>query len=77
MIAEFFSVDSSDKMAYLNLNTFKPSDCFIDDLILEVYEEDVGDSSSEYDEDEDQVDDQLEDQDSRHADPLYLKPIFL
>jgi len=31
----------------------------------EVYEEDVGDSSSEYDEDEDQVDDQLEDQDSR------------
>jgi len=31
----------------------------------EVYEDDVGDSSSEYDEDEDQVDDQLEDQDSR------------
>ena len=42
-----------------------------------MYEEDVGDSSSEYDEDEDQVDDQLEDQDSRHADPSYLKPIFL
>ena len=50
---------------------------FNNDIILEVYEEDVGDSSSEYDEDEDQVDDQLEDQDSRNADPSYLKPRFL